>query len=63
MPLDKCIECNLLPSCSAVCSENLMDKKGVCYIEHLDMPFEDFMAYNFKKNIVSNKIHGHTDKL
>lgn len=45
---DECTNCNLFPSCSANCSQNLLEGLGGCVIKGLDLSVDDYMAYNFK---------------
>ena len=53
-----CKDCNLLPSCSGFCSQQLLENKEFeCVLKNLEISYEDFIAYNFKRNMILQKIN------
>ena len=53
---ENCLKCTLLPSCCGQCSQNLLDGDTMCYLDDIEISFEDYIVYNFKRAILEDKI-------
>lgn len=53
---EKCKKCKLLPSCKGICLQNILEKKDACWLEFIDFTIEEYLAYNFKRNMLEQKI-------
>lgn len=52
-----CKKCNLLPSCPGICSQKSLEGEHLCLLDHMDLSFENYLAYNFKRTTLEEKIN------
>ncbi|MBI4647182.1 MAG: radical SAM protein [Bacteroidia bacterium] len=51
-----CSCCNLFPSCPGICSQDLLERKPVCFLKRIKMTKEDFILHSFNHETANQEI-------